>query len=106
MARVSHVVLCVFGAVIVFHIRTQTTMDDHAEVALAGVVNGLGELLSDLCGAPDDDGMDLLHSLHLGRFWSSFDAIKQRRESSHLAVAVLALAKSGARASHCILSLV
>jgi hypothetical protein len=77
-------------------------MDDGA---LHAILDGVGELLSDLCASPEAcEGADSEAGAHFfrsamdsqaSRFWASYAALKQRMDNQNLSVAVLALAKSG-----------
>lgn len=67
-------------------------------VEIRDVFEQLGGLLGDLTeGRAGDDNEQFLIDSHLEHFFDSFYNLRERHDKSQLAVAVLALAKSGAR---------
>jgi hypothetical protein len=74
--------------------------------ALAGEIRDifeqLGGLLGDLTegGHEGDDNEQFLIDSHLEHFFDTYASLRERHDKEQLAVAVLALAKSGASPSH------
>lgn len=60
-----------------------------------GLLSATGTFLGDLVEAPRGEGAHLVIDGQLQKFWTSYYSLKKRNEEQELAVAVLALAKSG-----------
>jgi hypothetical protein len=60
-----------------------------------GLLSATGTFLGDLVEAPRGEDAHLVIDGQLQKFWTSYYSLKKRNEEQELAVAVLALAKSG-----------